>query len=113
MAEHQPAYDGLIGSELVRDDPSFTKIVDQFVDGLKDRLAKMEEAVRKADFESLRTAAHQLKGSGGGFGFPVLTESAAALEQHAKSHALDDCQSALTELRALCSRLVVDSDSPS
>jgi HPt (histidine-containing phosphotransfer) domain-containing protein len=100
----------LIGSDLVKEDGSFVDIVMQFVEGLSGRLAKMEEAMRAVDFEALRVAAHQLKGSGGGYGYPLLTERAKDLEVSAKNRALDDCADALAELKEVCRRIVVDAD---
>ena len=99
-----------IGSELVREDASFADIVVQFVEGLEGRLARMEEAMRTSDFEALRVAAHQLKGSGGGYGYPILTERARELEQFARSKTLDDCANALAELKEICERVVVATD---
>lgn len=95
-----------IGSELISEDASFADIVMQFVDGLGERLNKMEQAMSAADFESLRVAAHQLKGSGGGYGYPILTERAASLERQAKSKSLDACQTTLDELKQICNRIV-------
>jgi HPt (histidine-containing phosphotransfer) domain-containing protein len=97
-----------IGSELVRDDPDFADLVVQFVAGLDERLAVMERALRQADFETLRAAAHQLKGSGGGYGYPIITEHASRLEQYATRHESDDCYSAVEVLRDICGRVVVD-----
>lgn len=97
-----------IGSELVRDDPDFADLVAQFVEGLNDRLNVMENALGEADFETLRAAAHQLKGSGGGYGYPLLTEHAGQLEQLATHRELDDCLAAVDTLKKICSRVVVD-----
>lgn len=97
-----------IGSELVREDASFADIVLQFVNSLSERVNRMEEAIRAADFEALRVAAHQLKGSGGGYGYPVLTERAAELERKAKMKTIDECVAALNELKQICSRVVVE-----
>lgn len=99
-----------IASELVQEDASFADIVVQFVEGLDARLAKMHDAIEKSDFEALRGAAHQLKGSGGGYGYPILTELAAELERFAQSEVLDDCKTALDELKNTCSCVVVESD---
>jgi HPt (histidine-containing phosphotransfer) domain-containing protein len=112
MTEETSAGSGPIGSQLVRDDPSFEDLVVQFVEGLQGRLDNMEKAIRASDFESLRVAAHQLKGSGGGYGYPILTKRAAELERSAKDQALDECFDVLTELREICSRVVVDAQSP-
>lgn len=95
-----------IGSELVKEDASFADIVIQFVDSLGERMKKMEDAVRAADFEMLRVAAHQLKGSGGGYGYPILTDRAANLERRAKAQTIDDCANAVAELKQLCTRIV-------
>ena len=97
-----------VGSELLRDEPSFADIVLEFVDGLGTRLQTMEDAIRQRDFEALRVAAHQLKGSGGGYGYPTVSERAAEVEQHAKIQALDDCISSLDDLRHLCDRVIVE-----
>ncbi|MCH7808918.1 MAG: Hpt domain-containing protein [Planctomycetes bacterium] len=70
----------------------------------------MHDAIEKSDFEALRGAAHQLKGSGGGYGYPILTELAAELERFAQSGILDDCKTALDGLKNTCSRVVVDTD---
>jgi HPt (histidine-containing phosphotransfer) domain-containing protein len=94
-------------SSLVREDAALVDIVTAFVEGLSDRLARMEEAVRRADYDAIRTAAHQLKGCGGGYGYPILTECAAELERHAKNRALDDCSQALEVLKGICSRVAV------
>ena len=99
-----------LGSELVQEDESFTGIVVQFVEGLSKRMTTMEGALRQADFEALRAAAHQLKGSGGGYGYPVLTEVAAELEKRAKARTLEDCTKCVDELKELFNRVVVSTD---
>ena len=108
MTDEQQIPPEPIGSELLRDDPSFADIVLQFVDGLGDRLIKMEEAIAASDFEALRIAAHQLTGSGGGYGYPDLSKQAADLERHAGAKVLEDCAEALEVLKKLCERVVVD-----
>jgi len=109
MADRNQNPDGDIGSDLVRENASFTELVTQFVTGLSERVTRMEEAIRAADFNALQVAAHQLKGSGGGYGYPILTERAAQLERHARNQALDQCVETIEELKAICERVVVDS----
>lgn len=110
MIDKQRTTDDPIASELMRDDPSYADIVVQFVEGLSNRLATMEEALNISDFQALRVAAHQLKGSGGGYGYPVLTERAAELERHAKESLSDRCGKELEELKQLCARVVVSAN---
>ena len=103
MTESTPQAHGPIISELVKEDAAFTDIVLTFVEGLGNRLREMEQAVRRSDFEGLRAAAHQLKGSGGGYGYPILTDRAARLEASAKAQALQECLDALMELKEIAS----------
>ena len=97
-----------IGSELLREDASLEGVVLAFVDGLKSRVSAMEAAARDGDFEALRTSAHQLKGSGGGYGYSILTNRAAVLEQEAQAQATEQCLAALEELKQVCDRIVVE-----
>ena len=97
-----------IGSELLRDDSSLEEVVMTFVEGLKDKVSAMETAAREGDFEALRSSAHQLKGSGGGYGYPILTERAGVLEQEAKAQAADQCLASVEELKQVCERIVVE-----
>ncbi len=106
MAEQTISNDP-IASELVREDASFAEIVVQFVEGLDGRVTNMEEAIGTQDFESLRVTAHQLKGSGAGYGYPILTEKAALLEDAAKGKDGYVCQSLVSEIRTLSARVVV------
>ena len=107
MRDRNNIPNGAIGSELVGEDAAFTGMVTRFVAGLGERVERMEGAIRAADFDALRTSAHQLKGSGGGYGYPILTARAAQLEKHARNHALDHCAEALAELKDICRRVVV------
>ncbi len=102
--------DQKIGSELVREDEGFIDIVEEFLNGIDERLQIMERAISTNDFEALRVAAHQLKGSGGGYGYPIVTERAAELEKLAREGAVDDCRESLDQLSTLCARLAVSTN---
>ncbi len=110
MAEKNQVPQDAIGSELIREDASFADIVLQFVNGLGKRIDTMENAIRGSDFESLRVAAHQLKGSGGGYGYPILTERAAELERSARKQTLEECVASLDTLKQIADRVVVDAE---
>ncbi len=107
MTDTHSVLSGLIGSNLLDNDPSFEEIVVEFVDALANRVQEMEDALRAADFAKLETLAHRLKGSGAGYGYPVVTVRAASLEQCAKRRIAHECTTALNELTGICSRIVV------
>ena len=68
-------------SQLVIDDPEMINIVTEFVGDLPARIAEMQNAHRELDWEMLRTCAHRLKGAGGSYGYPMLSEIGALLER--------------------------------
>ena len=92
-------------SELLMEDSSYEELVADFVGRLSERVTHLEGAIRTADYEAVRVTAHQLKGSGGGYGYPIITDVAAKLEQQALGQAMDDCLAAITELRAIAGRV--------
>ncbi len=63
------------------DDPDMLEIVQEFAAELPDRVKTLEGCLEAGDLTELKTLAHQLKGAGGGYGFPPITEAAAQLEQ--------------------------------
>lgn len=95
-----------IVSALVEEDASLADLVAEFVSGLNDRIQAMDSALQSGCLTELRSLAHQLKGAGGGYGFPILTETAAELEKRALHEQLDRCAKSLDELKTLVSRVV-------
>ncbi|MBI5863484.1 MAG: Hpt domain-containing protein, partial [Planctomycetes bacterium] len=67
-------------SQLLADDPDLRDIVVEFVDGLSTRIAELNSAHEKLDWERLKTLAHQLKGAGGSYGYPDITTLGAEME---------------------------------
>ncbi len=68
-------------SQLVIEDPEMIDVVEEFVGELPNRITEMQNAHRELDWELLRTCAHRLKGAGGSYGYPMLSEVAATLER--------------------------------
>jgi histidine phosphotransfer protein HptB len=85
------------------DDPYLGEIIDQFVDAMSDRVDELRARLAAEDWESLRRAAHQLKGSAGSYGFGAVGEAAAILED-AIGHAEPEERITQTaqELIAMC-----------
>lgn len=74
LERSQPVYSDF------RDDEDFRELLVEFVQELPDRAATLTTAFVRGDLAAVKVTAHQLKGSGGGYGFQGLTELAAALE---------------------------------
>jgi signal transduction histidine kinase/CheY-like chemotaxis protein len=87
------------------DDPDVQELVRQFVRDLPERSSAILRASRASDMGTLKRLAHQLKGAGGSYGFPGITEAAAAVEQ-ALEHGLDEpvLRARVEALASLCRR---------
>ena len=107
MSDPQTNVSDPIYSELAQSDADFAEIVELFVDGLAARLRSMEEALQNKDLDSLRRLFHQLKGSGGGHGYPLLTSHAADLEQMVINSDIEHIKAGLEELTQVLDRVKV------
>lgn len=90
------------------DDEDFKELLEMFVDGLNEKRDLLSSAFNQQDFEALRKVSHQLKGSGGGYGFAGLSERAAHLEEACKhSMGADVIAERLESFLSYMSRVVV------
>ena len=62
----------------------------------------MRAALAKAQFADLQRLAHRMKGSGGNYGYPMLTDAAKDLENAAKAQDAQSAGPALDQIAALC-----------
>ncbi len=91
-------------SELA-DDPDMDLLINRFVGKLGTKVTLMREYLSNHQLDQLGCIAHQLKGAGGGYGFPSISKSARHLEECAKTDIdLAKIQSAVSELATICER---------
>lgn len=58
----------------------YAPIIEQFIQGLAHTLRELESAKSSEDWHYLEDLSHQLKGSGGSFGYPSISDAARQLE---------------------------------
>jgi signal transduction histidine kinase/CheY-like chemotaxis protein len=96
------------GESLVstlENDEDMKEILHQFVRDLPERSSAILRASQASDVETLKRLAHQLRGSAGGYGFPRITEAAAAVERAIAIGAeAPSLQRHVEELASLCRR---------
>lgn len=90
------------GSIAWADIPELKALKRRFIDSLAVRCVAMNTALALADWPAVAGIAHQIKGSGGNFGFPELTECAGTLENAARA---GDATHATTLLAGLQARI--------
>ena len=66
-------------------EPKHHKLLERFISRLPERIATIQSLLDGNDLTGLRHAIHQLKGAGGGYGFPRITDRAAEAEERIKS----------------------------
>lgn len=61
-------------------DEDIERLVPQFLEALPGRRRRMEAALASADADTLKSEAHQIKGTAGAMGYPEMTEQAGRVE---------------------------------
>ena len=99
-----------IFSELLKDDPSTLDIVQQFVNNLPEMIEKMNQAFGNKNWDEFYKANHNLKGVGGGFGYPVLTGSATKIVTYLHEQAYHKIADLLNTVNKDCARIYAGMD---
>ncbi|MBI1346391.1 hypothetical protein GC163_08880 [bacterium] len=94
-ATFEPVY------SIFQDEEDFRELLSDFYESVQERRGLLRESMQGRQIGTLRVHAHQLKGSGGGYGFEDLTELAARLEEACKQSEPD-----LNEIGSLVDDLV-------
>ena len=68
----------------------------------------MQEALDRADFQTVTILGHNLRGSGGGFGFQTITDIGARLEQAADDADIIESRRWVTELTSYLDRMATE-----
>lgn len=88
------------------DDAEMVELIEMFTSGLDDTCRNLVAGLDAGDVELVRRIGHQLKGSGGGYGYPTITDAGGRLEQSVtRAGAInDEVRSCAETLIGLCRR---------
>jgi len=96
-------------SEPVRsefaDDPDFAELLEMFLESAHEKRTEIQSAFERQEWDGIRVLAHQLKGAGGGYGFPGLTSVSGDLESACKSKDINQIGETLNSLLGYIDRL--------
>jgi DNA-binding response OmpR family regulator len=81
-------------------DSSLEDIVPGYLDNRRKDVGVLRQALERGDFAAIRVLGHNMKGSGGGYGFAALTELGAALEKAALAGDAETVRGRIGELSA-------------
>ena len=98
------AEQGPIVSELA-DDPDLYVVADMFVERLCEVLDKLQFAIDSNDLQAMRELLHELKGSGGSAGYPIITEKSRFVESLILEDKIEELADAIPNFINLCKRV--------
>jgi len=87
-------------------DPDMADIIDEFIAGLPAHVEAMRDALANSQCGEAQRLAHQLKGAGGSYGYPMLTGAALVVEDAIKAGDVEAAAMAMTALVELCREIV-------
>lgn len=93
-------------SEFTNDE-EFRELIEMFVNSIPRKREQLSTFHQSQDIEHLQRIAHQLKGAGGGYGFPGLTEVAASLENCCKCNSVENLDEKVDELLEYLYRITI------
>ena len=80
------------------DDDEWAEMQEMYINHTSKELRNIKENLDSVAFDSLRTFGHNIKGSGGMYGFDEITVRGAAIESAAMNENLEDMKSHLDAL---------------
>ncbi len=93
----EPIHSGLLDTE-----PEMRDLVAHYVKGLPGVLEQINNALAQRKWLELKAAIHSLKGTGGGFGYPMLTHLAAQAEFQIGKGDIAEISASIVELNTMC-----------
>ena len=80
------------------DDDEWAEMQEMYINHTFKELKSIRENIQSTTFDSLRTFGHNIKGSGGMYGFNEITEMGATIESAAKDENMDQIKSNFDKL---------------
>lgn len=100
----------IITSELLEEDPGLIDLIDRFISRLPDVRDAIIKAYTAEDWENFSGLIHQMKGVGGGYGYPMLTELCADIEVMVKEKNFPKVKIQLDEFNLMGEKILAGSD---
>lgn len=94
-----------IVSALIEEEPELIDLVFRFVNNLPNTLEKITHAAKNKHWDELKNIIHQLKGVGGGYGYPMLTVISAKIQFQLESNCYEEVVILINELDNMCQQI--------
>lgn len=101
-----PLYSSLLGKE-----PELLKLIKKYVNKYPDMISDLQKTFAKNDWETFDQKLHDIKSTGGNFGYMNITELAIKIKAHLNDNDYTAIQPLLNELENLHKRMQLAIDS--
>jgi HPt (histidine-containing phosphotransfer) domain-containing protein len=88
-------------------DEDLKDLIPGYLDNRLQDIARIQAALSRKDYETIRSIGHNMKGSGGGYGFGGITDIGAAIEDAAIKNHQEEIRRQTENLKSYLDRLVV------
>jgi CheY-like chemotaxis protein/HPt (histidine-containing phosphotransfer) domain-containing protein len=95
---------------LVRTKPKLADLIPAYLQNCRQNVIAMADALDRVDFETVTFLGHQMKGSGGAFGFQAITDIGAALQEAGESADTAASRKSMGDLSRYLDRVATVSD---
>ena len=92
---------------VVHVDIDLEDLIPGFLENRQKDVQSLENALKENDFEKLRSVGHNLKGVGGGYGFPDMSMMGAEIEEGAKENNMEKVSENVQKLSHYLSNIEV------
>ena len=83
---------------LLHADPRLRAAIPEYLSRRREDVRRIHAALERSDYDTIRDLAHKMSGTGGGYGFPRITEIGSAMEAAAKQQNAGAIRSQIEEL---------------
>ena len=80
-------------------DPDLQDLIPGFLQNRRNDVSKLQGATQVADFETICTLGHRMRGDGGGYGFAMISEIGHSIEDAAKEKDVVEIRRLVDELQ--------------
>jgi hypothetical protein len=87
------------------EEPDFADLIQGYIRHLAVEMEELKGALEKGHWDVVGRISHNIKGGGGGFGFPMLTRVAGNIQYHLTAGDYQGLQQSIEEMDQLCQRI--------
>jgi HPt (histidine-containing phosphotransfer) domain-containing protein len=100
----------MLTSDLLAEDPDLIDLIDKFMTRLPDMQSAINQSYNDKQWEEFSGLIHQMKGVGGGYGYPMLTDLCAEIEEQLRNQSMDNVAKLIVEFNELAEQILAGSE---